>query len=53
MTDPKMKESGTADSVYVDYKNIVKVVDVGGTIYIDDGLMSVVVKEKVYIKFIK
>jgi pyruvate kinase len=46
-TDESKKQSGTADCIFVDYKNIVKVVELGGTIYVDDGLISLTVKEKV------
>jgi pyruvate kinase len=45
-TDESKKQSGTADCIFVDYKNIVKVVELGGTIYVDDGLISLTVKEK-------
>jgi pyruvate kinase len=38
-------EKGTADKVYVDYENIVNVMKKGGRIYIDDGLMSLLVDD--------
>nr|AIW65576.1 pyruvate kinase [Tigriopus japonicus] len=44
-TDEAFKEKCTADVLYVDYKNITKVLEPGKRIYIDDGLISVVVKE--------
>lgn len=44
-TDDAFKTSGTKDKFYVDYKNIGKVVQVGGTIYIDDGNMDLEVLE--------
>ena len=44
-TDPKYKESCTADVLYLDYTNITKVIEVGKRIFIDDGLISVVAKE--------
>ncbi|KHJ98122.1 pyruvate kinase [Oesophagostomum dentatum] len=44
-TDEKFKSASTAETVYVDYKNITKVVQKGSHVYIDDGLISVVVDE--------
>lgn len=44
-TDPKFQESGTAVNLYVDYKNIPKVVKIGSRIYVDDGLISLIVEE--------
>lgn len=45
-TDDAFKEKCSKEMIHVDYKNITKVLDIGGKIYIDDGLISVVVKEK-------
>ncbi|KAK3094802.1 hypothetical protein FSP39_006397 [Pinctada imbricata] len=45
-TDDQFKEKCNKDVLWVDYKNITKVMEVGGRIYIDDGLISVIVKEK-------
>ena len=39
-TGDKYKESGDETTIYVDYKNIVKVLSIGDTIFVDDGLIS-------------
>ncbi|KAL1517154.1 hypothetical protein ABEB36_000955 [Hypothenemus hampei] len=44
-TDKAYADKGTKDTVYVDYENIQKVVQVGNRIYVDDGLMSLVVTQ--------
>jgi pyruvate kinase len=43
-TDKAYESKGTKDCVYVDYDNIQKVVKPGNRIYVDDGLMSLVVE---------
>lgn len=43
--DPKFQTRGDAKTVWVDYHNITRVVAVGGRIYIDDGLISLVVRK--------
>ena len=44
--DDQYKEACDEHHLWVDYCNIIKVVDVGKNIYIDDGLISLIVKEK-------
>ncbi|PAV65669.1 hypothetical protein WR25_12757 [Diploscapter pachys] len=44
-TDPRLENSGTASHIYVDYKNLPSVVQKGSRIYIDDGLLSLLVEE--------
>jgi len=44
--DNQYKESCDKSLIWLDYEAIVRVVDVGKNIYIDDGLISLVVKEK-------
>uniref|UniRef100_A0A7I4NLE3 Pyruvate kinase n=1 Tax=Brugia malayi TaxID=6279 RepID=A0A7I4NLE3_BRUMA len=42
-TDPSMENAGTAQNIFVDYKNITKVLSVGSRVFIDDGLISLIV----------
>ena len=44
-TEEEYLKKCSTDVVYVDYKNITKVVAVGSKIFIDDGLISLLVKE--------
>ena len=44
--DEKYRECGDENCIYVDYKNIVKVLVTGDIIYVDDGLISLKVTEK-------
>jgi pyruvate kinase len=44
-TDPNFENSGTAINLYIDYKNITKVVSQGSRVYIDDGLISLIVED--------
>ena len=44
-TDDAYQEAIDEDTIWVDYKNIVVVLEVGKRIYIDDGLISLLVDE--------
>jgi len=44
--DAKDKESGNKDKIYVDYMNLLKVVNVENRIFVDDGLISLKVLSK-------
>ncbi|CAD6186440.1 unnamed protein product [Caenorhabditis auriculariae] len=44
-TDNHFQDSGTAINLFVDYKNISKVVKVGSRVFIDDGLISLIVED--------
>ena len=39
-TDDEWKEKCDKDNLYMDYKNLPKVMTVGGLIFVDDGLIS-------------
>lgn len=43
--DDAYQNNCSDEILWLDYKNITKVVDVGSKIYIDDGLISLQVKE--------
>ena len=44
-TDEAFKEACSEQNLYVDYKNITKVVSTGQKIFVDDGLISLVAQE--------
>ncbi|XP_037806837.1 pyruvate kinase isoform X1 [Lucilia sericata] len=44
-TNKDYADKGSKDIIYVDYENIVKVVKPGNRVYVDDGLISLVVSE--------
>lgn len=44
-TDQSFYTKGTAEKIFVDYVNITKVLKVGETVFIDDGLISLEVLE--------
>ncbi|VDM80708.1 unnamed protein product [Strongylus vulgaris] len=44
-TDKRVEKSGTATHLYVDYVNLPRAVKKGSRIFIDDGLISLLVEE--------
>eukprot|EP01061_Rhynchopus_euleeides_P047322 TRINITY_DN943_c0_g1_i1.p1 TRINITY_DN943_c0_g1~~TRINITY_DN943_c0_g1_i1.p1 ORF type:complete len:570 (+),score=162.44 TRINITY_DN943_c0_g1_i1:48-1757(+) len=45
-TDEAFRTEGTKDCIFVDYKNITQVMNVGQQVFVDDGVLSLVVTEK-------
>ncbi|KOS23397.1 Pyruvate kinase [Escovopsis weberi] len=52
-TDEKYAEACDTDNMYVDYKNITKVIQPGRTIFVDDGVLAFTVLEIVDEKTVK
>lgn len=44
-TDDKYKDQGSSEKIFIDYKNLPKVIEKGKNIYVDDGIMSFEVLE--------
>lgn len=44
--DDAFMENCDENTLWMDYKNLTKVIEVGSKIYVDDGLISLLVKEK-------
>lgn len=44
-TDASFNEKGSAELIYVDYVNICRVVSVGSRVFVDDGLISLIVRK--------
>ena len=44
VTDPALLKECSAEQIFMDYANLPKVMRVGGTIFIDDGLMALEVR---------
>ena len=44
-TDAAFNEKGSAEIIYVDYANICRVVSVGSRVFVDDGLISLIVRK--------
>lgn len=44
-TDKALEDKGNAETVFIDYANMSKVLQVGNTIYVDDGLISLTVTD--------
>lgn len=44
--DPAYKDCGTKEKFFIDYANMIRVVDIGGTIFIDDGNLHLEISQK-------